>query len=229
MHTTKILIVDDKEYNLFALDQILSVFDAEIMQTTSGHEALEWALTNEFAVALTDVHMPLMDGFELSTKLHQTPNHEFLPIIFISEIDQDQASQLHGIESGAIDFIKQPYDAKLLVGKVKRFVEMFVQRKEAQMINEQLCTLLEENESIKAEMTIRIDQQKSLYDLLISGVQSPIEALTKEIDLINATIQTINNESLTGSCQKFEKSISTLSKTLKQIQTLRQVEEIDAL
>ena len=61
----KILIVDDKPENLYTLEKLLAKLEVEVMQTTSGFEALELTLTNEFCLAIVDVQMSEMDGYEL--------------------------------------------------------------------------------------------------------------------------------------------------------------------
>ncbi|MBT7260060.1 MAG: response regulator, partial [Desulfobacula sp.] len=82
----KILIVDDKEDNLFSLEQILKEADADIIRAQNGNEALAASLNHEFALALLDVQMPAMDGYELAEWLRSETKTKELPIIFVSAV-----------------------------------------------------------------------------------------------------------------------------------------------
>ena len=71
----KILIVDDKKENLYALEKVLEKVDADIIKATSGNDALMASLNHEFALAILDVQMPGMDGYELAEYLRESPNY----------------------------------------------------------------------------------------------------------------------------------------------------------
>jgi two-component system, sensor histidine kinase and response regulator len=68
----KCLLVDDVEENLLALEALLAGDDREIHKATSGPAALELLLVHDFALALLDIHMPTMDGFELAELMRGT-------------------------------------------------------------------------------------------------------------------------------------------------------------
>jgi signal transduction histidine kinase len=128
----KILIVDDKQDNLVTLELILRHFDAEIILARSGQEALEKTLEHEFALALIDVQMPEMDGFEMVKLLRQVEKTKYLPVIFISAIYSEDQYLIQGIEAGAVDFIIKPLNPRILIGKVKVFLELYDQKKRLQ-------------------------------------------------------------------------------------------------
>lgn len=121
----KILIVDDREENLYALRKILTELDCEIVSCNSGNDALAVILEERFALLLVDAQMPEMDGFETVSLLKQDPSNYDLPVIFISAIYQSEEYYVRAIRSGAVDFITKPVNPEILLGKVKVFLELY--------------------------------------------------------------------------------------------------------
>ena len=103
---SKILLVDDKIENLISLETILEDFDLEFIRALSGNEALTLTLRHEFALALIDVRMPVMNGFETVQLLRQSKHTLYLPVIFVSAEYTDEYHKIKGVESGAVDFRK---------------------------------------------------------------------------------------------------------------------------
>jgi len=120
----KILIVDDRPENLFTLEQVLGEVEAEFVRATNGNDALKESLHHDFALAILDVQMPEMDGYELAAFLRSDPSTVNLPIIFLSAVYRDDYHVFKGYESGAVDFITKPYNPKILVNKVKFFLQL---------------------------------------------------------------------------------------------------------
>ena len=127
-HLQKILIVDDKAENLFALRQILSETKAEIIEAPKGNDALIASLNHEFAVAILDVQMPEMSGYELAECLRKDKKTRHLPLIFLSAVFSDEYHIFKGYEVGAVDFIAKPFDPRILIGKVNIFLQLDRQR-----------------------------------------------------------------------------------------------------
>ena len=125
----KILIVDDKVENLIALEKTLADLDAECVRAISGNDALALILDYEFGLALVDVQMPEMDGYETVELMHQNRETENLPVIFVSAVWQDDYHLIKGIEAGAVDFIAKPIVPEILRGKVRAFLKIYEQRK----------------------------------------------------------------------------------------------------
>jgi len=86
----KILIVDDRKENLIALRQVLRCLDVEVVEASSGNAALAATLDHRFALAILDVMMPEMSGFELAEHLRNDENTRLLPIIFITAAYPDE-------------------------------------------------------------------------------------------------------------------------------------------
>ncbi len=124
----KILIVDDKLENLVAIERVLGDLDVDFVRATSGNEALTLILEYEFALALVDVQMPEMDGFETVTFMRQDRATRHMPVIFVSAIYKEDYYQVKGIETGAVDFITKPIIPQILLGKVRIFLDLYLYR-----------------------------------------------------------------------------------------------------
>jgi signal transduction histidine kinase len=123
-----VLAVDDTPGNLVALDAVLEPLGVRIVEAHSGAEALARASEESFAVALVDVQMPEMDGFELARRLRETATGVELPIIFLTAIHHDELYARRGYASGAADYITKPFDPDVLRARVRAFVDLFQQR-----------------------------------------------------------------------------------------------------
>ena len=121
---TKVLIVDDKPENLNALEHLLRNLDIEVVQTLSGPEALNLALKHDFCVAIVDIQMPGMDGYELAELLRSNEGTATLPIIFVSAVYSDAYHHRRAYEAGAVDFMSKPFAPEILLSKVKIFMEL---------------------------------------------------------------------------------------------------------
>jgi len=130
IETVKILLVDDLDGNLLALEGLLRREDVEIFKAKSGSEALELMILHEFAVALVDVQMPEMSGFELAELMRGASRTKAIPIIFVTATAKNQNFAFKGYESGAVDFLFKPLDQYAVKSKVSIFIELYLQKKE---------------------------------------------------------------------------------------------------
>lgn len=126
--TIKFLLVDDLEANLMALEGLLQRDGLELLKAHSGPEALELLLVHDVSLALLDVHMGGMDGFELAELMRGTERTRSVPIIFLTAGAIDQQRRFRGYEAGAVDFIFKPIEPHILQSKVGIFYEMAIQR-----------------------------------------------------------------------------------------------------
>jgi two-component system, sensor histidine kinase and response regulator len=122
-----VLAVDDRQENLDVLDALLR-HRVTMLGATSGDEALELLLTHDFALALIDVNMPEMGGFELAELMRGSERSRGVPIIFLTATAPERLKVFRGYEAGAVDFLFKPLDARLLESKVDVFIELFRQR-----------------------------------------------------------------------------------------------------
>ncbi|WP_213184144.1 response regulator [Desulfosarcina cetonica] len=172
----KILIVDDKKENLMALKQVLKKLDADIIEASSGNQALAATLDHRFAVAILDVMMPGMDGYELAEFLRGDDNTRVIPIIFVTASFADERHIFKGYEAGGIDYIVKPFDGKVLLGKVKMFLELDRYRRELQRHREQLEIQVEER---TVELKARAKEIHCLYQLttLLTESRNTLEGM----------------------------------------------------
>ncbi|MCP4106710.1 MAG: response regulator [Desulfobacteraceae bacterium] len=166
----KILITDDKPDNLYTLEQVLQETGAEIIKALSGNEALTASLDHEFALAILDVQMPGMDGYELAENLRNKEKTRHLPIIFLSAVYSDKPHVFRGYESGGVDFITKPYLMEILLSKVSVFLQLDRQRLALKKANKELeglvkkrtAELLEKNRQLEQEIKERRQSEKAL-------------------------------------------------------------------
>jgi signal transduction histidine kinase len=123
-----VLVVDDSAANLVVLGALLDPLGVRVVEARSGAEALERVAAETFAVILLDVQMPGMDGFEVARRLRMMENGQELPIIFITAIHPDEKYSRQGYASGASDYITKPFDADVLLARVRGFIGLFRQR-----------------------------------------------------------------------------------------------------
>ncbi|MGF7153032.1 response regulator [Novosphingobium gossypii] len=138
----RILAVDDTRENLIALEAALEQPGVELVTASSGFEALELLLRQDFALALLDVQMPDMDGFELAELMRGTDRTRGVPIIFLTAIATDERRRFRGFETGAVDYLSKPIDIMVLNSKVAVFVELARQRREIAFQRDELGAAL---------------------------------------------------------------------------------------
>jgi signal transduction histidine kinase len=126
----KFLLVDDMAENLVALEALLRRDGLELLVARSGSEALELLLVHDVSLALLDVQMPVMDGFELAELMRGAERTKHVPIIFVTAGNRDPQRLFDGYESGAVDFLFKPIEPHILKSKADVFFELARQRRE---------------------------------------------------------------------------------------------------
>lgn len=134
----KILLVDDRPENLYALEKILQKLDCEVYKAYSGNEALSLSIRHDFALILLDVNMPDMDGFEVADLLRGNDTTAHVPIIFVTAISKEEKYVFRGYEAGAVDYLMKPVDTDILISKVRVFLELDLKRKELEAVKAKL-------------------------------------------------------------------------------------------
>ncbi|OLP53970.1 hypothetical protein BJF92_09475 [Rhizobium rhizosphaerae] len=136
------LIVDDLEENLTALEALLRRDGLTVLKARSGAEALELLLVHEVALALLDVQMPEMNGFELAELMRGLERTRAIPIIFVTALPSDESRRFRGYETGAVDYLQKPIDSGILKSKVGVFFDLARQRQALAENSEQLARAL---------------------------------------------------------------------------------------
>jgi diguanylate cyclase (GGDEF)-like protein len=133
-----LLVVDDREENLVAMEALLGDEGWNVRTVDSGEAALRCMMDEDVGLVLLDVQMPKMDGFEVARLMRGSPHTRHTPIIFLSAIAHTEASVLQGYAIGAVDFILKPFDPKVLKHKIGTLLEQERHRHELLQLTQQL-------------------------------------------------------------------------------------------
>ena len=137
----KVLIVDDRAQHLFTIARLLKKLDVQVLQATSGSEALGLTLEHDFCLAIVDVQMPEMSGYELVELWRGNASTADLPVVFISGIRTDDYQHRKAFDTGgAVDFLSKPFLPEILLAKVKVFIELYHHKLKVQELVDELNT-----------------------------------------------------------------------------------------
>ncbi len=152
-----ILLVDDQPARLMTYQTVLAELNQNLVCASSGLEALDKLMREEFAVVLLDVSMPDMDGFEAARLIHEHPRFERTPIIFVTGVHMSELDRLRGYKLGAVDYVSVPVVPEILRSKVSVLVELYCKRRELVALNRNLAfaneQLAQANTALQAEKT----------------------------------------------------------------------------
>jgi two-component system sensor histidine kinase/response regulator len=196
----KFLLVDDLEENLLVLEALLRREGLELLKARSGREALELALEHEFALALIDVQMPEMDGFELAELMRGAERTRHVPIIFVTAGMQERNRVFKGYDAGAVDFLFKPLEPQILRHKTETFFQLHRQQQELAetlRLNEELMAVV--GHDLKNPLNVVLmttsllatsndpDVQKSVARLTSSGTRM-VQIIDELFDLSRARL-----------------------------------------
>ena len=170
-----ILMVDDSDTNLMALESILKMPDRNLVRASSGEEALLYLLDHDAAVVLLDVYMPGIDGLETAELIRSREKSRDIPIIFLTANTTGVSHLSRGYSLGAVDYIVKPVDADILRSKVAVFVELF---KKNQEIKQQAALLEEKNRELENANLARLNMLIDLGQEL-AAENDPTQVLAK--------------------------------------------------
>ena len=142
-NVASILLVDDQEDNLLALEVVLKPLGQTLVRASSGEEALLRLLNDEYALILLDVQMPNMDGFQTATLIKQREKTRRIPIIFLTALSIEMHHMFRGYSAGAVDYMVKPFDPMMLRSKVQVFVDLHLKELELRESEERFRTAFE--------------------------------------------------------------------------------------
>ena len=194
----RVLLVDDDEANLLAVESILEDL-GEVVPAHSGEEALRHLLKGEFAVILLDVFMPGMDGYETAQIIRSRDQTKGIPIVFLSAVNKEAEHLLRGYAMGAVDYVFKPVDPVVLRSKVAVFVDLFAKTKEIERKARQEQALLDANlranaERLRAEQELRRADQRLaaiIQSLPMVLYLEPYDASPRRPDYISGDLEAI--------------------------------------
>lgn len=185
------LLVDDLEENLLALEGLLRREGLVLLRAKSGNEALELLLENEVALALVDVQMPGMNGFELAELMRGTERTRRVPIIFLTAGTTDRQRRFRGYEAGAVDFLQKPIEADILRSKAQVFFDLYRQRQEVAQQRDELRAATEQNlkllkeSRLHAEALCEADRRKDNFlAMLAHELRNPLAPVRNAVEIL---------------------------------------------
>ncbi|NVL45435.1 hybrid sensor histidine kinase/response regulator [Pseudomonas syringae pv. actinidiae] len=218
----KLLIVDDLPENLLALEALIKRADRIVYKALSADEALSLLLQHEFALAILDVQMPGMNGFELAEMMRSTEKTKSIPIVFVSAAGRELNYAFKGYESGAVDFLHKPLDIHAVKSKVNVFVDLYRQRKAVKMQVEELErsrqeqeVLLKRLQSTQGELEHAIRMRDDFMSIVSHEVRTPLNGLILETQLRKLHLAKDNESAFT-----MEKLRAMVDRDERQIQSL---------
>ena len=181
----KILIVDDLEQNRRSLEALLRRDDVQVIEADSGREALELLLAHDdIALALLDVQMPEMDGFELAELMRGTLRTRDVPIIFVTAGAKDQLRTFQGYGAGAVDFLFKPLELPILRQKVDVFLRLYRQRRELAETVQALQASAAERERLVGQLTESLRMAEMFTAVLGHDLRNPLSVITTSAETL---------------------------------------------
>jgi signal transduction histidine kinase len=167
----KILLVDDKKENLLSLQVILANKGYEFVEATSGKDALRILLkSQDFAIILMDVQMPIMDGFETAELIRQSDKLKHVPIVFLTANMNTMEYIFKGYQAGAVDYMIKPLSTEILQAKVAVFAELHRKNQELLFKEEQMKLLHDNIVKTNQQLEARNREvEKQAYELGVAN------------------------------------------------------------
>jgi signal transduction histidine kinase len=232
----KLLIVDDLPENLLALEASIRDDGYSIHQASSGEEALALLLEHEFALAILDVQMPGMNGFELAELIRGMARTKHLPIVFVSAAGKELDYAFKGYENGAVDFLYKPLDAYAVKSKVQVFVDLYHQRTE---LRRQLVALEESRrrqQALVSELqTAQVDLKRALQmrdefmSMVVHELRTPLSVLAMEVRVRQHQIAAENTaffapENLSRMFERDQRQVRSLTRLIDDMLDVSQIQ-----
>jgi signal transduction histidine kinase len=198
-----VLLVDDLQENLVALEALIRQPGRRIFTARSGEEALSLMLEHPFALAILDVQMPAMNGFELAELMRGTERTRGIPIVFVSAAGRELNYAFRGYESGAVDFLHKPLDPVAVRSKVSVFAELFRQRLELQQA--------------KAELQRAVAMRDDFMSMIAHELRNPLNSVYLQTQLrrrMLATPKAPDAQSMLKMVERDERQIRSMVRLL---------------
>lgn len=173
-----ILIVDDSPLNVAALEDVLQREEINIFTTTSPAQALKLCAENDICIALIDVHMPQMDGFELLDIIKNNPSTKHILVILVTGYSTHSEHVVKGLTKGAVDYLFKPLDLYITNAKVDSLITLVKYQREIKKKNIEL-----ENYQVELIKAVEIaEQSKAAKENFLANmsheIRTPLNSIT---------------------------------------------------
>lgn len=241
----KILIVDDREDNLFSMETILEPDGYELVKATSGRQALKILLNEfDFALILMDVKMPNLTGFETAALIYERDKLRHIPIVFITANTYGEENMFKGYRMGAVDYIYKPINPELLRTKVSVFIELYTKNHQLIAHEQRLTTI---NKNLENEIKERKASEANVKELnrqLLENIdrletankdldrfafmsshdlQEPLRKIRTFTDLLYSKYQDIFDEDATRYFSRIQKAAERMQTLIRDILTFSKI------
>jgi signal transduction histidine kinase len=188
----RVLLVDDRPDNLLALRAVLEPLGLDLVEASSGEEALKHLLAGEFALIVLDVQMPVLDGFETARLIRGRERTRYVPIIFLTAISGEPEHYLRGYQSGAVDYVYKPFEPEILRAKVSVFVELWARGATIDAQRQELAAKLaelDEAHAVLAAQAVELERSNAALQRFaeVVGVElrEPLHTVAGLLDLLD--------------------------------------------
>ncbi len=202
-----VLVVDDVRENLRLIEVVLKKLDLNLIAVQSGSEALLKIRDKEIALALIDIHMPMMDGVELAKKIQEI-SIERIPIIFITAYLKDEIELEKYYNTGAVDFIQKPFRKNILLSKVEVFLELYQQKQQIKEQKNEIQNQVNELEEINKALNKRL-----AYESILSEISEMAVTVIDMVQFSSAVLSVIGGS--LNLCRTYIFEYSDGSNTIK--------------
>ncbi|HEY4308908.1 MAG TPA: response regulator [Pirellulales bacterium] len=209
------LLVDDLEENLLALEALLRRDGLVLLKARSGPEALELLLQYDMALALVDVQMPGMDGFELAELIRGMERTRRVPLIFLTAGSPDPQRRFRGYEAGAVDFIRKPIEPDILRSKADVFFELYRQRQEVARQRDELHAATDENVRLLNESREADRRKDEFLATLAHELRNPLAPIRSAIEIMRA--QGLEDPNLEWAREVIDRQVSNMARLVDEL------------
>ena len=241
----KILLVDDREDNLFSMESILEKDNYQIIKADSGKQALKILLKEvDFALILMDVKMPNLNGFETAALIYEREKLRHIPIIFITAFNEGEENLFKGYRTGAVDYIYKPIDSELLRAKVAVFTDLYqkthkliAQEQKLKAINKSLENEIKERKASEdkvkelnrqmLENIVRLESANKDLDrfafMASHDLQEPLRKIRLFSDMLQAKYKEVLDSEAQVHINRIQKSVERMQSLIKDILTFSRI------
>jgi CheY-like chemotaxis protein len=195
-HRARILLVDDRDQNLLALEAVLASLDQTLVKASSGEEALRALLKDDYALILLDAQMPGMDGFETASRIKARARTRDVPIIFLTAVDTDQQHAYRGYAAGGADYISKPFDPWVLRAKVQVFVDLWLAGRrlatQAELLRREVKGGLNVIGELDDRLSLVEESVASLLEAAASRDEPALETLAKRVQSMRQALEVLD-------------------------------------